>query len=184
MDEFIEEIHQLRFITDEKHVSLLKKVVDEIIVHKLSNKDIVNLFAEVNAEIVDDILKMLEDENFLTKEEGNIIDKELINIYSEDFLKDLKSGDLNSRLSLKTNKNSRPITRFEILGIFFSKTLNEKLLWGKETTDDVILKALIQTHKELCSPKKERAIYDKQYKEMDTVVIQLIENINNFIQEI
>ena len=127
---------------------------------------------------------LFEDEKYLTKEEGNIIDKELIRIYSEDFLKDLKSGDLNSRLMLKTNKNLRPITRFEILGIFFSKTLNEQLLWGKETTDDVILNALVQTHKELCSPKKERAIYDKQYKEMDTVVIQLIENINNFIQEI
>ena len=179
MEELIQDIHKCRFISNEKHVKLLQDIVDEIVGLGLMQDDIVSLLSNVDAEIVDDIIKMLEDNNYISKEEGIAIDSKLVKIYDEEFVRDMKSGVLKSRLALKTDKNIRPINRFEILGIFFSRTLNDKLLWGREETNDEILKALVQTHQELCVVRKSNAIYDKQQKNMEGVLTEILDDLNS-----
>lgn len=178
-DELIELVHNMRFITKDEHFKLLQQIVDEIKLQNLSNDDIVKLLSEIDAEIVDDIIKMLEDENYLTKQDGQDIDVKLIKIYDEEFIKDYKSGVLQSRIQLKTNKNPRPISRFEILGVFFARTLNEKLLWGRETTDDEILNALIKVHNELCVVRKSNAIYEKQQKNIELTLSSILDKLED-----
>lgn len=176
-DEFVELVHKMRFITQDEHIKILNEIVEEIKAQNLSNEEIVDMFSSVDAEIVSDIIKVLEDENYITVDDGYEIDSQLTKIYEEEYIRDSKSGVLQSRLQLKTNKNARPISTFEILGIFFAKTLNYKLLWGIETTDDEFLNSLINTHNELRATRKENAIFKKRQENMEANLTDILNKL-------
>lgn len=162
MKDFLDNENNYRFFTEKKQIDLINIVVSKIIGQILNNDEIVDLLLNVDAEIVHDILKALLKGNFITNSDYNEIDTKLIEIYEKEFVEDEKNGVLEQRLKFKTDKNKRLISRYEILGIYFSKTLDSRALFGIEKSEDELINGLAEVNKKLCAPKFANLLEKKQ----------------------
>lgn len=178
MQDFIDFENNYRFFTEQKQIDLLNLVTSKIIGQILSNDEIVGLLFDVDAEIAHDILKIMLHGKFITNDDYNEIDTKLIAIYDKEFVEDVKTGVLEERLRFKTNKNKRLISRYEILGIYFSKSLDSKALFGIEECEDETLNNLAKVHKELCFAKKANLLSKKQAEMFENILLSVIDKID------
>ena len=115
--------------------------------------------------------------DLLLPDDYDEIDKALIAIYEEDFLRDIKSGELEKRMKFKNN--SRLISRYEILGIYYSKTLDSKPLFGIEKSEDETINLLAEKNQELCLPRNANRLYKIQKERLKETLQSVMEKIDN-----
>lgn len=179
-----ESLSKAHFIINEEHLKLLDELIADIKEAKLSEQDLIFILRSVDAEIVFDILNMLKAKNIITEKAQKNIDKQLVDIYEEDYVLDKKNKTFKKRISLKTDNNARPINAYEILAIFFKHSKNEKLLFGLDKTDDEFLSGVVADFKELKKPKKSSDIYKKQKESIGKVLNSLISEVKSLRKEI
>ena len=184
LDYWQECLRKIHYIHDNAHIKLLYELVDEIKKANLSKTEILDLLRNIDAEVASDILTVLLKEKFLSEYDFEFIDDCLKTIYEEEYLRDKENGDFELRLALKKSKNIRPISRHEIVTIFFKNTENAKLLWGIEKTDDEFLLTLIGDFKKIKENKKSSRIYKLQKDNMETVLNSLINDVKNSTREV
>ena len=178
MKDFIDFENNYRFFTEKKQLDLLYLVTAKIKEKILSNDEIVDLLKNVDAEIAHDILKILLSQKFINNDDYNEIDTALIKIYEQDFISDFSSGVIEERLKLKLNKNKRLISRYEILGVYFSKTLDSKPLFGIENSGDELIDNLAEINKKLCVPRLANLLFKRQHEIIEQILENLIEDLN------
>lgn len=184
MKDLIDFENNYRFFTEQKQLDLLYLVTAKIKEKILSNDEIVDLLKDVDAEMAHDILKILLSQKYINNDDYNEIDTNLIKIYEQDFIKDFSSGVIEERLKFKLNKNKRLISRYEILGIYFSKTLDSKPLFGIGESEDPLINNLADINKKLCLPRLTNMLLKKQFELVDSVLKNLIEELNKEKKEV
>ena len=180
LDYYKEGLRKIHCIQEKEEIELLYKLAEKIKEYNLNVIELIELLRNVDTEIVSDILNVLITENFLTEEDRDSVTDGLKQIYENEYLRDKENGTFKKRLALKPNKNKRPISRHEILAIYFKKTLNAKLLWGIEKTDDEFLLSLIDDFTVLREIRKSNEMFRKQREGMKKVLTELIEKVKNF----
>lgn len=171
-------------IREVKHLELLDELVGEIKDNNLSLNELIEILRQIEAEIVTDILTTLRNNKVYSEEEIDSVDEALKNIYQEEYIRDKQDGTLRKRIDLKKNKNARPISRHEILSIFFKNSLNTKLLWGMERTDDEFLQGLVDDFKELRAIRRVNESFRRQTESMEKVLTQMITDVKNLRKEL
>lgn len=178
MKDYIDLENNYRFFTEKMQIDLLYLVTAKIKEKILSNEEIVDLLASVDAEIAHDILKILINQKYLSSDDYNEIDSGLIKVYEREFIEDFSSGVIEERLQFKLIHNKRLISRYEILGIYFSKTLDSKALFGIEKSQDELINCLAEVNKSLCSARTANLLIKKQNEIFDESLHNLVEKIN------
>lgn len=177
LEYWIEGIRKPHYIMKEDHLKLMHEVVDAIKNANLKPDEIIDLVRELDAEICVDIINTLISEKYLTEDEYIELDDNLTKIYEEEYISDQKDGTLEKRMAFKANKNVRPISRYEIVTIFFKNTDDAMLLWGKGKTGDELLLSLIKCYQELGVIKKANAMFKKQQESIEEVLTCLLQDI-------
>ena len=180
IDEILDLMYENRYISC--CTELMQFVVDKIAQNGLEQDDIVNLLKDCDAEISYDILLDLLKINYLTKEQVNWIDKKLIQIYSEEFRQDLKSGALQSRLKFKTDRDKRLISLHEVLSIFYLKSLDFEVLSGRKESQDLEIDALSKIYRYLI--KKSSKLHEKQIAGVESALNGLLDNLEEVKKEV
>ena len=184
MKDLIDFENNYRFFTEKKQLDLLYLVTAKIKEKILSNDEIVELLKNIDAEIAHDILKILLSQKFINNDDYNEIDTSLIKVYEQQFVADFSSGVIEERLKFKLIHNKRLISRYEILGIYFSKTMDSKALLGIEKSEDKLINNLADVNKKLCVTRTANLLLKKQQELVDGVLENLIEELNKEKKEI
>ena len=177
MQDFIDYENNYRFFTDEKQIKLINFVTSKMIWKILNNDEIFELLHNIDAEITHDILKNMLQGKFITTSDYNEIDTKLIAKYKKDFEEDVKTGVVEDRLKFKINQNKRLISRYEILGIYFSLTSDTKALFGIEKSEDDLINNLVEVNQKLCQPRLAAKLSQRQLDLFETTLNSLVLDI-------
>lgn len=177
--EFLDAAMKLQYITEEKHLKLLHEIVSEMRGADFSQDTFINLIRNVNAEIVSDLLKLMYSELLIDKQQYDDIDTKLMELYQEEFIRDEKNGVFESRMKLKTDKNPRPISLYEIMGIYFRNELDEKYFIFNKVSENELINRLVKIIKELQKSVMTTRMHKKFNDSLETVLTDLLRDVTD-----
>ncbi len=180
--EFKDFCMEMQVITQEKHLNLLKEIVLEMKGVNFSQDDLLNFIIKIDADIVADLLKLMKFEGLLTDKEFDEIDTKLMLMYQEEFLRDEKNGVFESRLKLKTNKNPRPISVYEMVGIY-GRNEPDGNLFAQQISENPLVKRIVPIIMDLKKPEKYNKIYKKFYNTLEQTLTNILNDVKTLKAE-